>query len=115
MANPDFGYCICPLCGDDGAAVRVASNGKAYINCDGCTSNVRTLSRRGDAAIRALMTRRADGSTDNPQPKAGAGVGAEASPAAAAAAAPAPAGDAKPAAKKRGMFADALDVLGGGR
>jgi len=111
MANPDFGYCKCPLCGDDGAAVRVASNGKAYINCDGCTSNVRTLSRRGDAAIRALMTRRAEAPPVGPALDGPTVVPPARDPEKPAAA---PAAEVKPE-KKRGMFSDALDVLGGGR
>lgn len=113
MANPDFGYCSCPVCRYTRAAVRVAANGKAYISCEECVSNVRTLSSIGDRAIRAMMTSRADGVTDSPAPKPGAGAGAEAPPGAAAAAASAPAGEAKP--KKRGAFSDALDVLAGGR
>lgn len=113
MANPDFGYCSCLVCKYPRAAVRVAANGKAYISCEECVSNVRTLSSIGDRAIRAMMTSRADGVLDSPATKPGAGAGAEASPGAAAAAAPAPAGDTKP--KKRGAFSDALDVLAGGR
>lgn len=114
MANPDHGYCKCLVCGYQRAAIRIAANGKAYVSCEECVSNVRTLSSIGDRAIRAMMTSRADAVLDNPAPKPGAGAGAEASPGAAAAAASAPAGEVKPA-KKRGAFSDALDVLAGGR
>lgn len=112
MANPDYGYCSCPVCKYARAAVRIAANNKAYISCDNCVSNIRTLSSIGDKDIRAMMTSRVDGLENNPAPKPGAGAGAEASPGAAAAAAPAPAGD---KAKKQGGFADALDVLTGGK
>lgn len=102
MANPDFGYCVCPVCRYDRAAVRVAANGKAYISCEECVSNVRTLSSIGDRSIRAMMTSRAGGSLDEPAKPAAAPV------------AEAPAATAAP--KKRGAFADAVDILtGGGR
>lgn len=100
MANPDFAYCVCPVCRYPKAAVRVAVNGKAYVNCDECVSSVRTLSGIGDKAIRAMITSHVE------QP------GAPAAPAAAAPKAE-PATEKKPE-KKRGAFADALDVLAGG-
>lgn len=111
MANPDFGYCVCPLCRHDRAAVRIAANGKAYISCDGCVSNVRTLSSVGDRAIRALMTSRADAPAGGAALDGPAVVPPARDPEKPAAA---PAAEVKPA-KKRGMFSDALDVLGGGR
>lgn len=112
MANPDFGYCVCLVCRYERAAIRVATNGKAYITCEECVTNVRSLSSVGDRAIRAMMTSRADGAPLGPQPAPGA-------VAAAAAAAAAPPGEVKPAevkpTKKRGAFDDALGVLTGGR
>lgn len=100
----------CPACGEVGEGeIREGTNGRAYIIFDCCTSMLRTLSGRGDRGIKATLE-----SSNNHAPKAGVGAGAEASPAAAAAAAPAQAGESKPD-KKRGMFSDALDVLGGGR
>jgi hypothetical protein len=100
MANPDYGYCRCPICSNARAALRIAANGKAYISCDNCVSNIRTLSSVGDKAMRAMMTERAAGG-DAPPP----------APAAPVVDTPPPA----PAVKKApGRFADALDVLTGG-
>ncbi len=101
MANPDYGYCVCPVCQSTRAALRIAANGKAYISCDACVSNIRTLSSVGDRAMRAMMTERAAGG-DVPPP--------------APAAPPGPVAEPQPAAvkKKPGRFADALDVLTGG-
>ncbi len=97
MANPDHGFCTCPVCEHPRASVRIAANNKAYTSCDECLSSVRTLSGKGDREIRSWITEFVSG----------------AAPAAVPAAAPQP--EVKPAAeKKKGMFSDALDVLGGG-
>ena len=97
MANPDYGYCVCPVCRYERAAVRIAVNNKSYISCDNCVSSVRTLSSIGDKAIRALMTSRAGGDLPPAVPPVPAVKGP----------------DQTPAPKPRGGFSDALDALAG--
>lgn len=93
----------CPACGAEGEAeARQGSNGRAYIIFDCCTSMFRTLSGRGDRGIRSSLPASAPAAVD-PVPAA---------PVAETPAEPKP--EKKPE-KKRGMFSDALDVLGGGR
>lgn len=50
-----LGVCACPLCGDAGAEIRQGEKNKAYINCDSCVSLIRTMSRRGQVIIRAML------------------------------------------------------------
>lgn len=101
MANPDYGFCTCPVCKHPRAAVRVAANNKTYTSCDECLSSVRTLSGRGDREIRSWITEMV------------AGAVPVAAPAAPVAETPPPAAVAT--VKKSGGFADALNVLTGGK
>lgn len=54
MGNPAIGHKPCPLCGED-AEIREAVNRRAYLVCDGCVSQVKTMSKAGDRALRAGM------------------------------------------------------------
>ncbi len=109
MANPDHGFCTCPVCEHPRASVRIAANNKAYTSCDECLSSVRTLSGKGDREIRSWITEFV--SNNSPQPVSAAAPGETSEPPAAARktdVSPAPG-----AKKKTGMFADALDSLAG--
>lgn len=108
MANPDYGFCNCPVCQNPLASVRIAANKKAYTSCDECLSSTRTLSGQGDRKIRSWITELVDPNKPATEVKAGGAGAAEAAP-------PAAEGNTAAPAAKRGGFSDALDVLTGGK
>lgn len=92
MANQTIGKCACPICTATGAEVREDVKGRAYVHCDACVTLIRSQSRQGNMAMRAMAA-------FDPAHKVGADDTADAvSPA------PTPKPAAKPAPVKMGIF-----------
>ncbi len=92
MANQTIGTCACPICAASGAEVREDIKRRAYIHCDACVTLIRSQSRQGTQAMRALAA-------SAPDHKVGAG-----GTAAAVSPAPTPKPAAKPAPATMGIF-----------
>lgn len=107
MENASLGRCECPVCKDAEAEVRSDKNGRAYVKCEACVTMVRTMSRIGDRAMRALIAKtNTPRESVNAEPAgSGEGVGAKQAPRS---------DKPTPAASKRGGFGDALTALTGG-